>query len=500
MADVPITTAPSGSGTGESGRPGIRERMRDRPSPGTDSAQPAEIALWIAAIAGCLGLAALARAAAGQGWDPLPATFGGLPFTADRRPDVSPASLLAPAVAAVVVIAAWRGVHTRLRWIPLLVAGYVAALGWAVALAAGNAHLGALTAGNARSGPADVLAVGASTASDGHLPDLGAADADLAALLRTFTEHTGADGYGARARPPGPTLLVWALAQLGITAPTALGAVLTALGAVTVPLVAIAVRSLCHEAAARRLVPVLVLAPWALWTVASVDAVTAAVGAAFVTLGVVGSEPGRRLWWAVACGLFFGVATLFDYAMPWLGATVVATYFVRRRPLLNVITGGCFLVPLSLLSLWGFSWSDGLAAAREGAAHTAARAGLAGAATLPESLTRLPVGLAVVLVACGPLIIRAVRRIRLTPGWPFLVGAVPAVLFGVLTGLAATALEWSWLPFYCWLVVPALAPDPRPSDPGDTARAGTLPLALTIAGALTALIAQTLLSTAPPLP
>ncbi len=109
-------------------------------------------------------------------------------------------------------------------------------------------------------------------------------------------------------------------------------------------------------------------------------------------------------------------------------------------------------------------------------------------------------GLAVVLVACGPLIIRAVRRIRLTPGWPFLVGAVPAVLFGVLTGLAATALEWSWLPFYCWLVVPALAPDPRPSDPGDTARAGTLPLALTIAGALTALIAQTLLNTAPPLP
>ncbi|WP_250282668.1 hypothetical protein [Frankia sp. CiP1_Cm_nod2] len=475
--------------------------MRNRPSSGGDSAQPAEIALWIVTIAGCLGLAALARATAGQGWNPLPAMSGGLPFTAGRRPGVSPASLSAPAVAAVVAVAAWRGVHTWLRWVPLLIASYVAALGWAVALAVGSAHPGALAVGTAHPGLAGALAVGASTASDGHLPDgPAAADAGLTALLRTFTEHTGAGGYGARAHPPGPTLLVWLLAQLGITTPIALGAVLTALGAATVPLVAVAVRSLCHETAARRLVPVLLLAPWALWTAASVDAVTAALGAAFVTLGVVGSEPGRRLWWAAACGLLLGVATLFDYAMPWLGATVVAAYFVRRRPLLNVITGGCFLVPLSLLSLWGFSWPDGLAAARAQAAHTAAQAGLAGAATLPEPLARLPVGLAVVLVACGPVIIRAARRIRLTPGWPFLVGAVPAILFGMLTGLAATAPEHSWLPFYCWLVVPALAPDPRPNGPGDTARAGPLPLALTTAGALTAIITQALLPTTPPVP
>ncbi len=486
VADVPIAATPSDNGPTDSGRSGIHGRMARLPFTGADSAQPAEIAMWIAAVVACLGLAVLVRAA-GQGWEPLPTTFAGLPFTANRRPGVSPASLLAPAVAAVVLIAAWRGVHTRLRWVPLLVTGYGAALGWIVALAAGNA----------RSGPAGVLAVGTFTASDGHLPELGAAETDPTALLRTFTEHAGTYSYGTRAHPPGPTLLVWTLARLGITTPTALGIVLTALSAATVPLVAIAVRSLCHETAARRLVPVLVLAPWALWMAASVDGVTAAVGAAFVTLGVVGSEPGRRLWWAAACGLLFGVATLFSYAMPWLGAVVAATYFIRRRPLLNVITGGCFLVPLSLMSLWGFSWPEGLAVAREQAAQAAMQVTRVGAATLPGPVTRLPVGLAVVLVACGPMIVRAARRVRLTPGWPFLVGAVPAILFGMVTGLAAAALERSWLPFYCWLVVPALAPNPRPDGPGDTARAGALPLGLAGVGALTAIVAQTVVEVGP---
>ncbi len=489
VADVPIAAAPSGSGPTDSGRSGIHGRMERLPFTGADSAQPAEIAMWIAAVVACLGLTVLVHAAGG-GWEPLPTTFAGLPFTTDRPAGVCPASLLAPAVAAVVVIAAWRGVHTRLRWVPLLITGYMASLGWIVALAAGNA----------RSGPAGALAVGAFAASDGHLPDLGAAETDPTALLRTFTEHAGTSGYGTRAHPPGPALLVWALARLGITAPTALGIVLTALSAATVPLVAIAVRSLCHETAARRLVPILVLAPWALWMAASVDGVTATVGTAFVTLGVVGSEPGRRLWWAAACGLLFGVATLFSYAMPWLGAVVVATYFVRRRPLLNVITGGCFLVPLSLMSLWGFSWPDGLAAAREGVAHAATQATRVGAATLPASITRLPVGLAVVLVACGPMIIRAARRVRLTPGWPFLVGAVPAILFSMVTGLSSTALEWSWLPFYCWLVVPALAPNPRPDGPGDTTLAGALPLGLAGVGALAAIVAQVFVEVGPPGP
>jgi hypothetical protein len=303
-------------------------------------------------------------------------------------------------------------------------------------------------------------------------------------------------------------LVLWMLTQLGIMSPAALGGALAALGALTVPLTAIAVRSVCHEGAARCCIPVLALAPWAVWTPAA-DGVTAAVAAAFVTLGVTSSEPGRRLWWAVACGLGIGVAALCGYGVAWLSVAVMAIYFVRRRPLLNVITGGCVLVPLSVAALLGFSWPDGLAIAHGQSVHAAAYLP-GGGPGVPPWVARIPLDIAVVLVACGPTVIRAARRVRLTPGWPFLVGAVPAVGFGMVTGLAAAEVEHSWLPFYCWLLVPALAPGPRPAGPGEMLRADTgagdpaagdtdptradpLPLVLPGFGAVVAIVLRALL-------
>ncbi len=441
-------------------------------SRGLDPTRFVEITMWIGAVISCLGLTALLRTG-GRGLEPLPEMFSGVPFTAARRPHFSPVSLLAPAVAAVVVVGAWRGVHSRMRWGRLLLAGYVASLGWTVALAAAG-----------RTGLSGPL-----SGPDGYLAELGTVDHDPLGFLRTFTGHASAYGSDTRSHPPGPALLLWTLTRLGITAPGTLGLVLTALGAAALPLAAIAVRSLCHETAARRLVPVLALAPWAVWMVASVDGVAAMLAAAFVTFGVIGSEPGRRLGWSAASGLLLGMATLFNYGVPWLGIAVVATYFVRRRPLLNMITGACFLVPLSLAAFCGYSWPDGFAVAgtRAAGSTTAGRGWM----------TLVPVGLAVVLVACGPLVVRAARRVRLTPGWPLLLGAVAAIGFGMLTGLAPGEAARAWLPFYCWLLVPALAPDPRPDGPGDTARAGTLPLGLTGVGALTAIVARACLPGSP---
>jgi len=262
----------------------------------------------------------------------------------------------------------------------------------------------------------------------------------------------------------------------------ALGLVVTAVGAAVVPLAAIAVRSLCHETAARRLVPVLALAPWSLWSAGCVDGVAAALTAAAVTLGVVGSEPGRRTGWAVGAGLVLGATTLVSYGTAWLGVAVAATYFVRRRPLLNMITGLSLLVPLILARLAGFSWPDGLRVAQH--AEAASRLGGEDAG---RWLVRLVIAVAVLLVAGGPIFIRSARRIRMTPGWPFLVGAVPIVAFTVLFGLAGPDTARAWLPAYPWLAAAALAPVPRPPRPGDTTAAGDPPVALVAVGAVTAL-------------
>jgi len=419
-----------------------------------------EIASWAlvtAVLAGVIAALAAAGVAFGAGglavgegivWGTLP--LGG-------PPRLAPATLLPPAVAAAVLGATALSARRRAGrpappFGPLLGLSYLAGAGWWLALgAASRRGLGA---------PESLLA---------------AAGADPADLLDA-----------ASGRPPGPELLVWALGRLGLRGAVPVGVAFTLLGALVVPLVGLAVRSLCHEPAARRLLPVLVLAPWAPFAVGRPEAVTAAAAAAAVAVGVVGcerprnSERGRRAWWALCAGVLLGVAGLFDYSAIWLGVAVAAAYFVRRRPLLNVVTGAGALVPLFALRLAGYSWPDGLARAGAGPFEHA-------------TLTWLVPDLLAVWLCCGPPIVRAARRIAMTPGWPFLVGAAAAALFALLVGLAAGGVEAGWLPLFPWLVVPALAPRPRPALPGDTSSAGRLPYGLVGVGAAVATVLAALL-------
>jgi hypothetical protein len=280
-------------------------------------------------------------------------------------------------------------------------------------------------------------------------------------------------------------LLLWLFDRIGIDQPQTLGLLLTLLGCAYLPLVAIAVRSLCHETAARRLLPVLVLAPYAIWLAVSMDAITLLLAAGFVCCGVLASERGRTGWWTVPCGLLLGFAALFNYAVAWLAVSVIATYFVRRRPLLNVYTGAAALAPLALFRLWGFTWPSGLSAAQ---ADFSIRVGPHRSWLLWAALDVL-----LLLIATGPAIVRALRRVRLTPGWPFLVGAGLAVVFAVASGLSRGEVERSWLPFFPWLLVPAVAPPQRPG-PGEP-DAGPTPYALVAVGAASAVVIEAVLRT-----
>lgn len=419
-----------------------------------------DAALWASLVAAGLGITGVAVASHAH------IGVGAAPFVGHYAWHVVVTSLLAPTVALVVVLAIRARVHERLSWPTLLLVGWTTNVVWCLALALVEGRHG--IAGPLR-GPHE------------YLVDVPSVDHDVHGVLENYVTHAHTYSPATRQHPPGPLLFLWALGRMGVHKPLYIGLVIIGVAALAVPLVAIAVRSLCHEPAGRRLVPVLALAPYAVWAAVSLDAVTATVCAAGVTCAVIGSEPRRSPWWAAVGGLLLGIGALFSYSAPWLATSVIAVYFVRRRALLNVVTGLAALVPLTVTSLAGFSYTAGLASAR---ADFAERIGESRSWALWALLD-----LVVLLVAAGPTIVPAIRKIRRTPGWPFVVGAGLAVTFAVTTGISRGEVERSWLPFIPWLLVPAVAPERRPDRPGVVVAAAT-PLGLIGLGAAAAVVLE----------
>ena len=393
------------------------------------------------------------------------------PFLGRYRLKVEIGTVLAPAVAAAVLVAVSRGLHERLPWRRLLLLSYLAAAAWAIALAVVDGGYGLA---NPVENPQE------------YLRDVPAVAGDPLGFLDTFVQRSEDYSVATRQHPPGPVLLLWALTENGFTRPAALGTLVTLVGCASVPLVAIAARSLLGEQSARRLLPLLILAPYAIWLAVSLDAVTMTIAAAALTCGVVGSEPRRPPWWAAAAGLLLGTAALFSYAVGWLAVSGLAVYFIRRRPLLILVSGAAGLVPLALAQLAGFTWSDGLSAAQ---ADFSLR-------VEPHRSWVWWIFLDVVIltIACGPAIAAAARKIRRTPGWPFLVGAGIAVLFAMGSGIARGEVERSWLPFFPWLLVAAVAPERRPAEPEDETSSPT-PVLLVALGAASAVVLEAVLQT-----
>jgi hypothetical protein len=230
---------------------------------------------------------------------------------------------------------------------------------------------------------------------------------------------------------------------------------------------------------------VLILAPYAVWVAVSVDVVVAVLGAVMVAMGVRASAHTRTGWraglWALVCGVTLGLAALFSYAAPWLGLSVVCLYFARRRAFLNVATGLGALLPVLAAQFAGFVWIDGLAVAR---ADFAARVEPNRSAVWWGGIS-----VVVLVLAAGPPLIRSLRRLRNTPGWPFLAGAGVAVAFSVLAGLSRGGAEAAWLPFFPWLTVAAVAPQRQGGEPAPS------PLLLVAVGALTAILVEAVLAT-----
>jgi len=425
-----------------------------------DERRVADALTWLLLAAAGIGLALLARAL------DLRVGLSGAPFAGEYRVKVEVGTLLAPLVAVAVLAAVRGGVVDRLGWRRLLLLSWLAALAWSLALAV-------VDGGNGLTFPI--------ANPDEYLRDVPAVAGHPGAFVRDFVGSVGSYTAATRTHPPAPVLLLWLLTEAGFTRPALLGVVVAAIGCLHVPAVAVAVRSLCGEVAARRLLPVLVLAPYAVWVAVSMDGVTAALCAVFVALGVVASEPGRTPRWAIASGVVLGIAALFSYAVGWLAAIPLVVCFVRRRATTIAFTGIGALTPLAIARAMGFVWPDGLSAAQ---ADWSVRIG-------PHRswLLWAVLDLAVLVVACGPLLVPAARRIRRTPGWPFLVGAGIGVSFAIASGLARGEVERSWLPFFPWLLVPVVGTD----ETGEPARPSLVLLAL---GAAAAVVLESVLRSA----
>lgn len=436
----------------------------DRAEQAEPRSQLPDLAAWSGLVLAGIALTVLAVAVGAR------VGSAGAPFSGEYRFKLDVGSLLAPAVAVTVLAAVRAGVLDRLRWPVLLAASYVAAVWWALSLAL-------VDGGNGLASPV--------ASSQEYLRDVPAVGSDPVGFVSGFVSHSDGYSIATRTHPPAPVLLLWLCDRIGIDRPETLGVLITLFGCAYLPLVAIAVRSLCHEPAARRLLPVLVLAPYAVWLAVSMDAITLLIASGFVCCGVLASERDRSWGWSVACGLLLGTAALFNYAVVWLGVSVIATYFLRRRPLLNVFTGAAALLPLAVFAVWGFAWPAGLSAAQE---DFSLRVG-------PERswLLWAVLDLVVLFLACGPALLRATRRIRLTPGWPFLAGAGLAVGFAIGSGLARGEVERAWLPFFPWLLVPAVAPWRRPQ--GSEPPAGPTPYLLVATGAAGAIVIEAVLHT-----
>ena len=426
--------------------------------------QVRDLLFWLGLAALGLGLTAWAvDSGAGLG-------TASAPFLGRYRFQLSWLSLLAPVTAVTVLLAARSGWFDRARWSLVLAGSYLAGLAWALALALVDG-----AAGLTRS----------LLDPDNYRSDLGAVGNDPLGYLHHFTQDVRTHSVTARGHPPLPVLLLWALRKAGLTSDLGLALLITAVGVLMVPLVLSSVGEVSGEVPARRYASVLILAPYAIWVAVSMDALVAVLGAAMVAAGVRASArrtTGLRAGgWSVLAGVLLGIAALFSYAAPWLGLSVVCLYFARRRTFLNIGTGLGALAPVVLANALGFGWLTGLVAAHSDY--------LSRVEPYRSALWWSAISLVALLLAAGPPIYASMRKIRNTPGWPFLIGAATAVLFSVLAGIARGGVEHAWLAFFPWLTVAAVAPERQGGPPAPP------PLLLSGVGALAACVIEAVLAT-----
>jgi len=366
-------------------------------------------------------------------------------------------------IAALLILAAvvryGPGLAARLPWRTLLLTSWAATTAWAVALAA-------LVSWD------DVVAP--VRGEHEYLPVVPIVAADPAGFLAGFADDLPGYPIHVRGHPPGLVLLLALLDRAGLGGPGWAAALFILAGASAVPAVLITLRTLGRirsigqfagrraEDAARTVVPVLVLAPAALWVATSADAFFAGVLAWGVALLALASDPERhgvpRWTGAVAAGLLLGACPLLSYGLLHMGLIALAPLILSRRVGATVVAGVVAVGVVVAAGLAGFWVWDGIAATH--------------AVWEPVGQTRpylyfLFVDLAVLGTIAGPAAVAGLARLRRTDVVTrVVVGlALAAALSGALLGFERGEVERIWLPVAYWVVPAAVGLRASRGDP-----------------------------------
>lgn len=399
------------------------------------------------------------------------------PIYAVWRPHVSAGSACALLIAALVCVFG-PPLARRLRWMPLLVAAYLSALAWTMALAMIDGW---------KEGFAGRL-----TTDSEYLHDVPGIT-DVGAMLRGFTGRildyqpdswvTHVSGH-----PPGVTLIFVWLDRIGLGGGTSASIACVGVGAVAAVGVPVTIRLLDGEQRARAIVPFVVLFPGAVWVGASADGLFMGVTVAGLTLlaaaARLGAPCGARLGaplLALGAGLVLGGALFLSYGMVLIALPALAIVLVTRRWRIIVwaLLGAATVV--AGFAVAGFWWLDGY--------HLVVERYYQGIASERAYAYWIWANLACLVLSAGPATIVALRRalaaskiavtlqelvlrrINSSPvaTWGGVVAlplaALTAILIADLSGMSKAEVERIWLPFTIWLI-PAAALLPARSHRG----------------------------------
>ncbi|GIF75251.1 hypothetical protein [Asanoa siamensis] len=356
------------------------------------------------------------------------------PLFATWQPHVGWGTPAAVLVAAAVI--GWGVPWARTaRWGPLLVAAWLTAVSWTLALSMVDGW---------SAGLAERLTPQAEYLTE--VPGV----TDIGALLAGFSDRIldfqpGSWSTHTAGHPPGALLIFVLLDRVGLGGGAAAGLVCVLVGATVAVSVALTLRALGAPDAARAVVPFLVLVPGAVWVGASADGIFAAVVAAGVALLV---ARGPAL--ATLGGLLLGGALYLSYGFVLVGPLALAAIALRpaRRgaALLAALAG--VIAVVAAFTLAGFAWWEGYD-------RVVDRYYQGWAAERPYAYW-VWANLAALLVSAGPAVGPALRRalspVRRAPHVVLPVAAAVAVVFADLSGMSKAEVERIWLPFAVWLL------------------------------------------------
>jgi hypothetical protein len=348
--------------------------------------------------------------------------------------------ILPAACVAALAVAVLPPLAQRLPWRILLPVFWAAAVLWTVALALSDGL-------DALHRPLD--------APTEYPAGLDAVRADPLDWLRTFTEKLGGYTTHVRGHPPLPTLVLWALEETGLRGTGWSAAFIIAIGTSSVVAIALTVRCVAGEPAARRAMPFLVLAPFTLWIATSMDAFFLGAGAWATALIAIGAKRGG-LPAVAGGGLLLGTLPYLSYGLLPLFAIPLAVVILTRpsrRSLLVLLC--CIAIVPAAFTLGGFWWFDGVAATHE--------TYLISRGSAQRSYAYFAVAnIAVLALLVGPATAHALPAIlanRRPLAW--LVGAA---LVGVLaldvSGVTRGEVERIWVPYAAWIVLATAQHEP----------------------------------------